>query len=435
MSGSIRSQIQRLAPGNLVSLYTLDASMLAGGSIYYFCDGVVEGPWEPQLLLNSCLTANATGWTAGGNSAPTASGSAIAAGLTAFALEEIGSGYMRRSTGLPGTSSGFMEMTTAAQACSAGLVYEVNALVLPIRCRIELRLVFYNASDVVVGTLVSGYAENASGPSLGNYEGAYSRLYARGAAPATAVTMKATVRAVGVGGLGNAATDPYAYFSKVFFGGPVPVDADGPTEYAPFRPAGRIVFGGTTYNPVPMEVEGFEWTGRGPIPRPRIRITNVGNLGGQMAAASGDLLGAKLTRLRTFEKYLDGMPNADSGTYFQPDVWYFERKSQHSPVLIEWELSSVMDQEGKQLPGRQMLRDVCTHSYRYYVPGTGFSYAGVTCPYTDTRYFTNQDAATGDAAQDKCSKRLVGCAVRFAAAGLPLPTRAFPGLAATTMNS
>ena len=122
------------------------------------------------------------------------------------------------------------------------------------------------------------------------------------------------------------------------------------------------------------------------------------------------------------------MPEADSTTMFEPDIWYFERKSVHNPTLIEWELSSVLDQDGRKLPGRQMLRDVCSHTYRYFVPGVGLSYTGVTCPYTDTRYFTENGVATGDSSLDKCGKRLQDCAARFAAVGLPLPTRAFPGM-------
>jgi lambda family phage minor tail protein L len=95
----------------------------------------------------------------------------------------------------------------------------------------------------------------------------------------------------------------------------------------------------------------------------------------------GDLLGATLTRLRTFRRFLDGEPDADPTAHFEPDIWRLERKTRQDAVLVEWELASVLEQEGRRLPGRQMLRDLCSHSYRRWT-GSRFDYAAASCPYT-----------------------------------------------------
>jgi hypothetical protein len=93
----------------------------------------------------------------------------------------------------------------------------------------------------------------------------------------------------------------------------------------------------------------------------------------------GDLLGATLTRLRTFRRFLDGEPDADPTAHFEPDIWRLERKTRQDAVLVEWELASVLEQEGRRLPGRQMLRDLCSHSYRRGT-SSGFDYAAAAAP-------------------------------------------------------
>jgi lambda family phage minor tail protein L len=201
------------------------------------------------------------------------------------------------------------------------------------------------------------------------------------------------------------------------------VDASNPA--APVR----IAFGGQEYTPYPIEAEGFEWRGKGPAPRPRIRVSNIENIAGSLVVVSGDLVGAKITRTRTYAKFLDGMPSADPNAYIEPDIWYVERKVQHNPTIIEWELSSILDQQGRYLPSRQLLRDVCTQVYREWNNATGaFSYEGVTCPYVGTSYWSEDDLPT-DATRDRCGKRLTSCKLRADASGWSaLPTWGFPGL-------
>jgi phage-related protein len=68
---------------------------------------------------------------------------------------------------------------------------------------------------------------------------------------------------------------------------------------------GDVVWRGQTYTRYPVEAEGFELSGRGALPRPKLRVANANGLMGALAVAMDDLLGAKVTRWRTFVKYLD----------------------------------------------------------------------------------------------------------------------------------
>jgi len=425
MPNQVFSTAQQLAADSLISLYQLDATAL-GGSVYFFTPGTLQGPVMPQLITNACCPTTTSGWAshagAGGNSATLGAAANVA---PAYALEGYGSGYAfcAAITSGPWSDVGWRPGGSRVSV-TPGLTYEFQGLVAPGRCRVLAMIVWYNAASTFIGQVGGDFAENPDTPERARTLEDYTRISVRGVAPANAAFCTPLFRMLGVGGLPNTATNAMLAWSQALFGA-VPADSLRPVPWAPFKPFGKPAFQGIIYEPVPMEAEGFEWTGRGPVPRPRLRISNIGNLAGQLAIGYGDLLGAKLTRIRTFEKYLDGMPTADPGSYFEPDIWYFDRKVTHAPDHIEWELASVLDQEGRRLPGRQMLRDVCTHTYRTYKDG--FNYTGVTCPYTGGSYFDVTGTPTGDPAKDVCGRRLSDCQLRFP--DQALPTRAFPGMA------
>lgn len=205
----------------------------------------------------------------------------------------------------------------------------------------------------------------------------------------------------------------------------------GPVYY--FTPTsdgegGTIVFDGQSYTPIDIEVTGYEWNGQGAFPTPRIAITNT-NLAIHAAAITyGDLLGATLTRIRTFRQYLDDGAEADPTAILPIDVHRIERKSNHNNVSIEWELSASIDQEGVKIPKRQILKNACTHTYRTW-NGASFDYTKATCPYAGTNYFNLSGTQVLNPAEDKCSKQLgAGCRKRFGENG-ELPFRGFPGVA------
>lgn len=189
----------------------------------------------------------------------------------------------------------------------------------------------------------------------------------------------------------------------------------------------KVMYGGQTYEPVDIFAEGFEWSGKGSLPEPTLRLNNATFVLMGAVIAYNDLLGAKLTRIRTFRQFLDGQADADPNAHLPTEIYYIAQKTAANKIYIEWKLASSLDQEGSLLPGRQVLKDVCTHRYRRWT-GNQFDYTLATCPYAGTNYYDKDGVQvfTGDA--DSCGKKLSDCQLRFGASN-ELPTRAFPGVA------
>lgn len=199
-----------------------------------------------------------------------------------------------------------------------------------------------------------------------------------------------------------------------------------PGAYQPVR------WRGNTYMPAPFEASGFETSTTGALPTPSVRIGASRELTA-LLRQYGDCVGVKITRWRTFSKYLDGQSQADPDAHYPPDVYLISRKVSSTKVYTEWELAAEMDQQGKKLPGRMILRDACTWRYRYWDAEAGaFNYADAQCPYRGSAYFDRAGAAC-EAAHDDCGKRLSDCVLRFGTA--PLPTSAFPGVSRTKVTS
>lgn len=188
-----------------------------------------------------------------------------------------------------------------------------------------------------------------------------------------------------------------------------------------------LVWGGNSYAYCPVESSGWEWNGRGALPTPMLTVSRVNPIFHNAVVSYGDLLGALVTRVRTFRMFLDDGSQPDTSMYLPFDVYRVERKSQHTNLAISWELSAYLDQEGQSVPRRQVLRDTCLHRYRKPNGAGGFDYSKATCPYSAATYFDRQGASCA-AAEDSCGKRLSDCKLRFGANG-ELPTRAFPGVA------
>src|SRR5262249_38488719 len=116
----------------------------------------------------------------------------------------------------------------------------------------------------------------------------------------------------------------------------------------------------------------------------------------------------------------------DSNAYLMRDVFTVAQKTSHNAVTIIFKLSSRIDQQGSMIPRRQILRDVCGHTYRFWNEATGaLDYSKASCPYTGRAPFDVNDLPT-DSMHDQCSHTLAGCTLRFGSA--PLPARLFPGV-------
>lgn len=193
----------------------------------------------------------------------------------------------------------------------------------------------------------------------------------------------------------------------------------------------EVKFGGVPYTPVDVEFSGFEVNGGGVLPTPKMKVSNTNGVMQDIVNTYGDLLGCPVARVRTFSRFLDGQPDADPSRFIGPDVFRVEQKTAENDVFIEWELSASIDQEGKQLPGRQVLRDVCPWRYRFFNPASnGFVYdpGNNACPYSGAAMFDALDKPTADPTKDVCSQSLAGCQSRYGK-NAPLPFGGFLGVA------
>lgn len=202
----------------------------------------------------------------------------------------------------------------------------------------------------------------------------------------------------------------------------------GILRFAPEAVDGQpIQFDGNVYTPLPITASGFEWSGKGKLPRPTLSASGTSVAFLSLVTGTDDLVGLPIQRIRTYRRHLDDGTDPDPLAVFPIDHYVFERKARHNPRagIIEFELSVEMDQQGRKIPARQVLRDSCAHIYRRWT-GTNFDYSHATCPYTGGISY-NAGGMTVPDGEDDCGKRLSDCRLRFGQHG-ELPTRAFPGV-------
>jgi phage-related protein len=211
---------------------------------------------------------------------------------------------------------------------------------------------------------------------------------------------------------------------------------------------GNLIWNGQAYTALPIEVEGFEYSGQGTLPRPKMRISNLmGTITTLILTLPEGLEGAKLTRIRTLARFIDpdnfafssylltedgfALLYEDNGFIFvensnpfgTPDplaefpreVYFVDRKSAENRDVVEFELASAFDMAGVRAPKRQCITR-CQWVYR-----------SAECSYTGTNYFNVSDAPVGNANQDVCGKRIDSCKARFGQ-NAELPHGGFVGI-------
>ena len=71
-----------------------------------------------------------------------------------------------------------------------------------------------------------------------------------------------------------------------------------------------------------------------------------------LTTAGNDLNGAKVLRIRTLKKFLDGESSADPYATFPVEEWFVDRKAVESRDVVSFELASKFDLNNKKIPGR-----------------------------------------------------------------------------------
>lgn len=175
---------------------------------------------------------------------------------------------------------------------------------------------------------------------------------------------------------------------------------------------GELAWAGQTYLRFPVEADGFEYSGNGQLPRPKIRCSNIlGNITAILLSLPHGLEGAKVTRIRTLARYIDGA-NFPGGTnpYGTPDataefpreIYYIDRKTAETRDVVEFELAAAFDLAGVRAPKRQCIANVCQWVYK----SAECSYSGALAT---------------------CDKTLDDCKAHFGA-NAALPFGSFPGV-------
>lgn len=194
-------------------------------------------------------------------------------------------------------------------------------------------------------------------------------------------------------------------------------------------PYSIVSWGGNQYYPWPIEIEGIEKKTEGSAARPTIKAAAI--LPEMSALLIGaHLQGARLSRIRTFRRFLDDGAEPSVVDHFPIDYYRIERVSEWvSGQSVTLELANPLDIEQAYFPKRQIIRDYCYWRYRVYDTSKNkFTYSKISaCPYTGKNYFNQKNESVSDPSLDMCSKTLKGCKLRFGQAVLPFG--GFPGTA------
>jgi len=198
---------------------------------------------------------------------------------------------------------------------------------------------------------------------------------------------------------------------------------------------GEVVWNGNSYLRFPVEADGFEYSGNGQLPRPKIRISNIlSTITALLLTLPDGLEGAKFTRIRTLGRYLDAEnfpatdtlltedgfsllyeegsgiylesinPTADPTAEFPREIYYVDRKTIENRDVVEFELAAAFDLAGVSAPKRQCIANICQWVYK----STECGYSG---------------------GLPTCLKTLTDCKAHFGATA-ELPFGSFPGIGA-----
>lgn len=189
-----------------------------------------------------------------------------------------------------------------------------------------------------------------------------------------------------------------------------------------------IVWNAQTYNPYPIQATGFERRANSAMPRPSLSISNQGGFISAICRAIDDMIGTKLTRIRTFKKYLDavnfagGNPTANPNIELPREIWRIDRRSSETREAVSFDLAAPWDVAGVRLPRRIVIQSSCPWAYR-----------SAECSYVGPPVAQVNDAPTTNPVLDQCGKRVSSCKLRFGDLA-ELPFGGFPGVGQVTGN-
>lgn len=196
--------------------------------------------------------------------------------------------------------------------------------------------------------------------------------------------------------------------------------AAGELNFHGYHQEESIFWRGVEYKAWPIQAEGFSKEGDRPV-TPTLTVANLRGAITDLCSQFDDLVGALFIRHSTQVKYLDPVnfpggvnPTADPQEAYPDEVWFLEQKDHEDFQTVRWKLSSALDFNGVQLPGRTIVANQCFFKYR-----------SPECSYAGPPVAKYDDTPTTDPFLDNCSRKVSGCKLRFGADN-PLPYGSFP---------
>lgn len=121
------------------------------------------------------------------------------------------------------------------------------------------------------------------------------------------------------------------------------------------------------YTPLPMDIEGLELQSQGASARPTLTIANVTSILGDALGhlKFKDLIGQKVTRRQTLEKYLKGGSANDFPVIeFSKQTYIIDRIASETNIAITLELAICYDLENVTVPRRVVVGKYCSWIYQ-----------------------------------------------------------------------
>ncbi|CSN71972.1 phage minor tail protein L [Shigella sonnei] len=167
-----------------------------------------------------------------------------------------------------------------------------------------------------------------------------------------------------------------------------------------------VTWQGRQYQPYPIQGSGFELNGKGTSTRPTLMVSNLYGMVTGMAEDLQSLVGGTVVRRKVYARFLDAVNFVNGNSDADPEQevisrWRIEQCSELSAVSASFVLSTPTETDGAVFPGRIMLANTCTWTYR-----------GDECGYHGPAVADEYDQPTSDITKDKCSKCLSGCKFR-----------------------
>jgi len=121
-----------------------------------------------------------------------------------------------------------------------------------------------------------------------------------------------------------------------------------------------------TYVPFPISAEGFDISSDGSYSRPSVKIANLENTIRTVINSDFEsLIGRRLTRRTTFQRYLVGESGDSNPPVELPkQVYIIDRIKSKNVLQVEFELSTPFDLAGIQLPRRVIVGGACPFKYK-----------------------------------------------------------------------